>query len=470
MKTVVVVGGGITGLTAMYHLQKLTREHNLEVELVLVEREEELGGKIRTVTNGEFIMETGADSIVARNEGVLPLVEELNLQDELVYNETGTSYIYTNGELHKIPEDTIFGIPMSLEALYDSTLVSEEGKKAALKDLETKNTEFTKESSIGEFLEAFLGKELVDNQVAPVLSGVYSGKLDKLTMASTLPYLLDYKNEYGSIIKGLSQNKDKFKGPSDKKFISFRNGLSTIINRLEEKLTDVTILKGVETQSLKRTGQRYELGFSTQDSIEADYVVFTTPHDVTQSIINHIELNKNFDRLMNSSLISIYVSFAIPDQELPADGTGFIVSKGSDIKCDACTWTSRKWRHTSDKQNLLVRLFYKSSNAHYNELKRMSDEELTRIVIKDIEKSLELNAEPSSVEVTNWKNLMPNYHLGHGQAVQEIEKKLTKEFPHVMLAGSSYYGVGIGACMQNGMKTAESVIKEIVSNSEKSTK
>lgn len=74
-------------------------------------------------------METGADSIVARHQGVMELVEEVNFKQDLVYNETGISYIYTNNELHAIPADSTFGIPMSLHSLEESTLVSEEGKK-----------------------------------------------------------------------------------------------------------------------------------------------------------------------------------------------------------------------------------------------------------------------------------------------------------------------------------------------------
>ena len=462
MKKVVIVGGGITGLTALYYLQKMSREQNLDIGLVLIERDQQLGGKIRTITEGDFIMEAGADSIVARNEGVLPLVNELHLQNELVYNETGTSYIYTNGELHRKPPDTIFGIPMSVEALNESTLISEAGKKAALLDLETKNTVFTKESSIGEFLEAFLGKELVENQIAPVLSGVYSGNLYKLTMASTLPYLLDYKNEYGSIIKGLSANKQKFKGSSNKKFISFRHGLSTIIDRLEEECGDATILKGTETKNLHMSADKYKLTLKGHESIQADTVIFATPHDVTQQILNRETLNRDFNTLRNSSLISIYLAFNVPDEELPADGTGFIVSKGSEVKCDACTWTSRKWKHTSRNHNLLVRLFYKSTSTHYEQLKNLKEDELTRVALDDIKKSVGINADPISVEVTNWKDLMPNYHLSHNQAVQALEQVLSTEMPRVKLAGASYYGVGIGACIQNGKKTAESIIEDIM--------
>ncbi len=162
-------------------------------------------------------METGADSIVARHKGVMELVQELEFEEELVFNETGISYIYTNNELHAIPTDTTFGIPMSLASLEASTLVSEAGKQEALKDLTMPNVDFTKESSIGEFLTYYLGDELVQNQIAPVLAGVYSGDLNQLSIGSTLPYLIDYKNDYGSVIKGFDANREQFVKAANKK-------------------------------------------------------------------------------------------------------------------------------------------------------------------------------------------------------------------------------------------------------------
>ena len=424
MKKVVVIGGGITGLSTMHYLQKLKIEKALDIELVLVESNDYLGGKIHSVHNGEFIMETGADSIVARNEGVLPLVEDLQLEDELVYNATGISYIYTNNELHAIPADTVFGIPTSEESLESSTLVSEEGKEEALKDFDLPNEIFTKESSIGSFLEHFLGKELVEKQIAPVLSGVYSGDLDKLTLASTLPYLVDYKDEYGSIIKGLGANREQFLAAANKKFISFKNGLSALIDRMEKELQEATILKGVHTTEVEKIDGRYEVSFFNHESIEADYVILTTPHNVAQNILQNEELDADFNKLKNSSLISIYLGFDIPDDQLPAEGTGFIVSENSDVICNACTWTSRKWKHTSENSKLLVRMFYKSTNPAFEEMKDMSEEELVQVALQDIEKSLKLNGEPHVVEVTKWNDLMPNYHLEHGRAVQSLMEKM----------------------------------------------
>lgn len=461
MKKVAVIGGGITGLSVMHYLQKLSSEKGLDLQLVLIEKDQQLGGKIRTVKNEEFIMETGADSIVARHGSVWPLVEELGLENRVVYNGTGISYIYTDSGLHPIPKDTVFGIPMDENALFSSTLISEEGKQEALKDLDTKNEHFTRDSSIGEFLESFLGKELVEKQIAPVLSGVYSGKLHDLTLASTLPYLVDYKNDYGSIIKGLEANKAKFQGAANKKFLSFDEGMAVLIDRLEETLADAEILKGTEVSAVQKNGEGATLRLSDGSSIDADWVIITAPHNLTQQVLDLKELEPEFGQLHNSSLISIYLGFDIPDSELPEDGTGFIVSENTDLRCNACTWTSRKWEHTSKRSHLLVRLFYKSSNPGFDELKGMSERELADVALEDIRKSLKLEAEPNSVEVTGWNGNMPNYNMNHKSAVEGLEWKLAEHLPNVRLAGASYYGVGIGACIQNGKDLAEKIVEEM---------
>ena len=461
MKKVVVVGGGITGLSVMHYLHQLKNEKSLQFEMTLIESNEYLGGKIHSVHKDDFIMEVGADSIVARHESVLPLVEELGLEDELVYNATGISYLYTNNELHAIPADSVFGIPTSVESLESSTLVSDEGKEEALKDLDMPNEGFTKESSIGSFLKHFLGEELVEKQVAPVLSGVYSGDLDKLTMETTLPYLVDYKNQYGSIIKGLGANKEQFQKSANKKFISFKDGLSTLIDGIEKELIDSTIIKGAYVTNIEQKDSMYYVSLSDHQVVEADYVILATPHDVAQKVLKHKELDTDFNKLKNSSLISIYLGFDIPDEKLPAEGTGYIVSENSDVKCNACTWTSRKWTHTSKNSKLLVRMFYKSTNPEFTQMKHMTEEQLIEVAMKDIRNSLKLDGVPQVVEVTKWNDMMPNYHLQHAEAIKSLEKKMNDLFPQIILAGCSYYGVGIGPCIKNGKETAERIIDNI---------
>ena len=459
MKTVVVIGGGITGLTTLHYLKKQLKARNKEARLVLIEKNSYLGGKIHSEHADGFIMETGADSIVARHPGVLELIQELNFESELVYNETGISYIHTNNELHAIPSGSTFGIPMSVESLMASTLISEEAKERFLQDEKIENFKFNKESSIGEFLEFFLGEEIVRKQIAPVLAGVYSGDLYQLSLASTLPYLLDYKNEYGSIMKGFEANRAQYDRQADKKFISFRNGLSAIINRLEETLIDdVTIKKGVAIMALEKMGNQYRIELDTGEHLEADTVVLAMPNDTVKKIIGSDVLAHLFDQFTTASAITMYLGFDVPDAVLPADGTGFIVSHNSDLVCNASTWTSRKWKHTSKDGNLLVRLFYKNSNARYEELAKMSDDELVQVACEDIRLSLGLEEVPKIAKVTKWINQMPLYDIAHKEALTHVVQLMNIKYPNVLLAGCSYFGVGIGACIANGKATAEKIV------------
>lgn len=457
MKTVVVVGGGITGLCTMHYVKRQMVEKNIEANLILIERNAYLGGKIHSAHDGGFIMETGADSIVARHPGVLELVRELDFESELVYNETGISYIHTNNELHAIPAGSTFGIPMSEESLRASTLISDEGKQRVLQDLQLPNTHFTKESSIGEFLEYFLGAEIVQKQIAPVLAGVYSGDLYQLSLASTLPYLVDYKNNYGSILKGFEANREQFEKAANKKFISFRNGLSTIIDRLEESLPDVTFMKNTKTHSVTKVGDRYEV-VAGDETIEADFVVLAVPNATVREVLKDENLQKSLEQFTTASAITMYLGFNVPDRVLPADGTGFIVSHNSDLVCNASTWTSRKWKHTSKDGNLLVRLFYKNSNPRYEELAAMTDEQLIEVARQDIKLSLGIEAEPTIINVTKWIDQMPRYDLAHNEALSVVVNDLADRYPNLLLAGCSYFGVGIGACIQNGKKTAEQIV------------
>jgi protoporphyrinogen/coproporphyrinogen III oxidase len=461
MKTILVIGGGVTGLAAMYELNKWKRNHQSDIRLVLAEASNQLGGKIRTVKQGGFVMEAGADSIVTRKGIGMDFIKELGLEDEVVYNAAGRSFIYSDGELKLIPDGSVFGIPGSVESLAKSTLVSTEGKVEALKDFYTKNESFTKNDSIGAFLEHFFGKELVEKQIAPVLSGVYSGELSDLTISKTLPQVFDYKEKYGSIIKGFEENSKIWQSNGEKKFFSFKDGLGALIDAYEENLKGTEILTNTKVNTIEKMDGKYQVIFSNGENMEADHIILSVPHNAVETMLADQKLQKEFAGLKNSSLISIYVAFDISDTELPADGTGFIAASTDELSCNACTWTSRKWEHTSESGNLLVRLFYKSSHPAYSSLKEMNQEELIKAALVDIEKSLGIKAKPIASEVTNWEESMPNYLISHPQTVTALENRLLEEYPGIYLAGCSYYGVGIPDCLDNGASTAKKIIEKL---------
>lgn len=461
MKKVVVIGGGITGMSTMHYLQRQAKQQGVELDLTVVEKERALGGKMVTREKDGFIMEVGADSIVARHSSVQPLIEELGLQKRIVYNGTGISYILRDNELHAIPVESVFGIPMNKESLANSTLLSEVGKVAVEKDLTIKEIPFTNESSVGEFLTYYLGEEIVEKQIAPVLSGVYSGNLNNLTIGATLPYLLQYKKEFGSIMKGFEANKESFQKNASKKFISFKNGLVELFDRFEETLQQATILKGVAVIGLKKQKQHYVLQLDSGEQIVADYVVLTTPHRAAQQMLANAMLNTSFDSLQTGSIITVYLAYDVSNDVLPEDGTGFIVSEGNQVDCNACTWTSKKWQHTSKNNKLLIRMFYKKNNPRFGEFSQMSDEELVAVARNDVKKSLNIEEQPLFVDIEKWFDLMPIYNLQHKQAIKELETVMEQQYPNLYLAGSSYYGVGIGLCIKNGKEVAQKILQSI---------
>lgn len=464
MKTVVIVGGGITGLSAAYYLQRELTEEQEQLRIVVVEAKEKLGGKIHTIHESGFIMEAGADSIVTRKQNTAPLLEELGMVEEVVYNATGKSYIYTDGQLKLIPEEAVFGIPIGLESLAKSELVSAEGKVEALRDIYTPNESYTAEDSVGDFLETFLGEELVRKQIAPVLSGVYSGSLKDLTLASTMPYLLDYKNEYGSIMLGLEANRHVFKGNGNKKFFSFNGGLGCLVDRFEAKLKHVEFIKGVSVNGVQKNSDSspgYQVQLGDGSILPADYIVLSAPHQAAMSMLNHDELNEDFSRLRSSSMLSVYLGFDLDDDALPVDGTGFIVSDAADVRCNACTWTSRKWPHTSAEGKFLTRLFYKSTSPGFEQLASMTEGQLLELALSDVARSLGIQAKPVSCIIYKWLDAMPNYHLQHPELVRSLEGKMERLYPGVLLAGCSYYGVGIPDCIANGEAAAKQIVRDI---------
>lgn len=465
METVLIIGGGITGLSAAYELQKWKKATGYPVKLMLAESSPEMGGKIRTANENGFIMETGADSIVTRKIINHPLFQELGLEKEMVFNNTGVSFIYTDGQLVEIPKDSVFGIPVTVESLANSRLVSDRGKVEALKDLYITENPFTERDAIGDFLEYYFGKEMVEKQIAPVLSGVFSGDLKTLSIQSTLPFVLEYKNRYGSVMKGLEKNKDLFLRKENEKFLSFKDGLSTIIDKLAEKLSDVEILQNWEAVKIDKQDRGYVVRFANGETVQADSVILAIPHQEADSLLNDPELHTYFSKFKTNSIISVYLGLDVTDDVLPENGTGFITRNDPDLLCGACTWTSRKWRHTSKNGNLLVRVFYKSSHPQYEYLEKLRDDELVDVALKDIKKSIGISARPIASNVMRWTKQMTVYQLDHHDTVQSLRQKMKNTYRGIFLAGSSYDGGGIPDCIDSGINSAKQLLSEIAGES-----
>lgn len=459
-KKIVIVGGGITGLSATYYLKKEIETLQLPYEVTLLEASDRLGGKINTVQNNGFTIEKGADSFLARKEPGMKLVESLGLQDQIIRNHTGQAYVLLEDTLHPIPAGSYMGIPVQEEPFLESNLVSELGKARALREVELAKSDQAPDQSLGAFFRKRFGDELVENLLEPLLSGIYSGDIDQMGLMATFPNFYQLEQEYGSLLKGLRETLPIGQASTGKKsgqFVSLKNGLETMIKALKENLGKNTYQLDAELEQVERRGEKYQLQMKNGDSYEADVIIMTIPHKKLSTFFSGINFLQSLDEIPVTSVANVVFGFDAKTLEFDLQGTGFVVSRNSDFRITACTWTHKKWPETTPDGKVLLRAYVgkPTDQAIIN----LSDDEIVEIVLRELDKIMDLQGQPEFSIVTRWKEAMPQYIVGHKERVEHVRNEMAQVLPGVFLAGSSYGGVGIPDCIEQGEEAVETVLQ-----------
>ncbi|WP_373895654.1 protoporphyrinogen oxidase [Virgibacillus sp. CBA3643] len=460
-KKVVVVGGGITGLTAAYYLQKEIKDKKLSYEVKLVEASNRLGGKIKTMKRDGFTIEQGPDSLLARKQPAIKLVEELGLKDQIIRNATGQSYILVKNKLHKMPKGTFMGIPKNVRSLLSSNLISAKGKRRAFIDLILPRGKEVGDQSLGSFFRRRFGSELLINQIDPLLSGIHSGDINEMSLKATYPIFYQLEQEYGSVMKGLKKTKPKPAKNKEKNttgaFFSFENGLETLIDSLAEKLDEGTVTTNNAVDHVEKKDYGYHLLLSNGDVENADAVIMATPHFTAARMFSQYDFFKPLEVMPATSTANVVLAFDQSAIKKDIDGTGFLVSKSSDYRITACTWTHKKWPTTTPDGKILLRCYIGRPNDQ--SVVDMSDAELIEIVLKDLKKTMKITSAPEFSVITRWKNARPQYTVGHLDRITAVRNHAREHLPGVFLTGSSYDGVGIPDCIDQGERTAREVVE-----------
>lgn len=461
-KKIVIVGGGITGLSAAYYLQKQVEVNQLPMEITLLEQSSELGGKMSTIHQNGYTIEQGADSFLARKEPGMKLMEELGLKDQLVRNSTGQAYVLVENKLHQIPAGSFMGIPIDETPFLASHLVSENGQKRVLEETSIPRGEEASDQSLGAFLRRRFGDELVEHLLEPLLSGIYSSDIDQMSIMSTFPNFYELEQTYGSLLEGLRKTMLTRKAGTGKKpgqFVSLQNGLKGIIDELLQAIGKETIQieKQVERISPKEKG--YALQLTDGKLYEADLVLLTIPHREVPTLFAEQDLFQSLNHIPVSSVANVVLAFDAKAIKEDLEGTGFVVSRNSDFRITACTWTHRKWPHTTPDGKVMFRLYVGKPSDQ--EIVTLSDEDIISIVLQDLNKVMDIEGDPEFSVVTRWQNKMPQYTVGHQKIVAQVREQMKKELPGIFLAGSSYDGVGIPDCIGSAETAVQQAIEII---------
>ncbi|MEI2398519.1 MULTISPECIES: protoporphyrinogen oxidase [Paenibacillus] len=468
-RKVVIIGGGLSGLSAAYYVRKFYREAGIQPEIILIEKDKCLGGKIETLHRDGFVIEKGPDSFLARKTAMVDLARELELDHELVTTNPNAkkTYILQRGKLHPMPAGLVLGIPTELKPFLKSGLVSFGGKMRAMMDFVLPPRRSSEDESLGDLIERRLGTEVLENMTEPLLAGIYAGDMRKISLQATFPQFGEVERQYGSLIRGMTTGRkpaETHTGTKKSAFLTFRQGLQSLVHALIHDLQDAQQRTGTGAVSIKvRSGAgisaeasaapRYEVELDNGELLQADDIYVTVQNFAAAELLRpHVDVSA-LDAVNYVSVANVVMAFTKKDIVTEYDGSGFLVPRKEGRNITACTWTSTKWLHTSPDDKVLLRCYVGRSGDEQNV--DLPDEALAELVRKDLKEIMGITAAPLFTEITRLRHSMPQYPVGHPGRIAGLRSELEEKLPGVYAFGAGYDGIGMPDCIKQAKLTAE---------------
>ncbi len=468
-RRVVVVGGGITGLTVAHRLMTAGAGR---FDVTLLEADERLGGKLASLalegpggTDG-LVVEGGADSFVVRKPWAVELCEELGLAGELVSPGARGASVWARGRLVPYPERSAFGIPSHVESLLRWPGLSRRGRLRAAMDVYRRPRRSEDDESIGSLIERRMGREAASVLVGPLLAGINSGDPWRLSVAATFPELAGWERVHGSLIRGARAALRAPRGATaaGPLFATVRGGLDRLVDALLGVVGTERIRVGCRIEGLARSADGFDVTGEDSSSapVPADAVVIATPAYVTADLVRPLsaEAARELEGIAYGSSAVVALAYPPGTGERLPESTGFTVppgsvARGETVAITACTWLSRKWPAPETfGDRAVLRAFV--GRAGDEEALERSDPELVAAVARDVDRISPIGDVPEAAGVVRWERSMPQYDVGHLERVERIERAITS-VPGLFLAGSAYRGVGIADCIRQANEAAERV-------------
>ncbi len=444
MPRVVIVGGGISGLSTAFYLAKSG------IRPTLIEREPRPGGVIRTEKVEGCLVEGGPEAFLSAKPWAMELIGELGLTAEVIGSNDGlrATYVVRNGRLVRLPEGLIIMAPTRAWPVLSTRLLSWTAKlRMALELLRRHQAEGGRDRSVAEFIREHYGQEAIDYLTEPLLAGVYGGEPEQMSAQSVLPRLVELERKYGSITRGVMAEREQASS-TQPVFRTLKGGMGQLIDAIAAR-NPADLLQG-RVEILERSGAGYRMRVSGE-WMEADVVVLACPAHEAARIIGglHAELGGLLETIPYTSSMTVALGYARSAVAHPLNGFGFLVPARERTGVVACTWVGTKFSFRVPDHMALIRCFFKSVD--------LSDAAAVIAAREDLRRLMGIVAEPAFTRISRWPLSMAQYTVGHQERISKIENCLT-ELPGVHLAGNAYYGIGIPDCVRLGKQVAEKIV------------
>jgi len=483
---VVVVGGGIAGLTAALELAEAG------VPVTVVEAIDRFGGKIATHRVDGLVVEGGADSFLSTKPAGLALVERLGISDRLVNSkaEDRRTFVWSRGQLRELPEGLVLGSPARAWSLLRSGLLSPAGAARLVGDVLVRRRSTDDdddgrtgpplaEETVAEFFTRRLGPEAYTRVVEPLLAGIHAGDATKLSLEATFPRFVEMEQKQGGLVRAALISRlpgvprplrRKVQGsgaigpvPSGRTpFVSFSSGMAELIEALEARLRSfgVTLRPGQAVATIRAVDRGYEVVLVGGDALPAATVIVATPAPVAATLVRSVcpVAAETLQEIEHASTATVSLAYRADDVGTPPAGYGFVVPRCEGRHLLAGTWGSGKWPGRAPAGQVLVRGYV--GGVGREGVLEADDDGLVHLVRAELGALAGIRGTPVHTEVHRYPAGMPQYTVGHLARVARIRDALAA-CPGLAVTGAAYNGVGIPDCIADALTTAQAALADL---------
>ncbi|HED05288.1 MAG TPA: protoporphyrinogen oxidase [Ignavibacteria bacterium] len=452
-KKILILGAGISGLSVAHFLNKEG------YGITVLEKNDVAGGSMVSVSKNGFLIDYGPNSGLETTPLIGQLIEDLKLQDELIYaNKKGNKrYILKNNRLYPLP--------MNPSMFFKTKLFSGKAKLRLLAEPLIGRSRDGYYQSISEFVKRRLGKEFLDYAINPFVAGVYAGNPDQLSVKSAFPKLYALEEKYGGLIvgaiKSMKERKHRQEKPKQSaKMFSFKSGMQTLPKAIAKELRDKVIFSA-EVNGIEKKGNGYEVTYTHQGIVkttECDILLSAIPAYAAASLFKNIDekLAMHLSGIFYPPVYVLYIGYEKSSIKQPLDGFGFLIPSKENKSYLGAIWSSVIFENRSENDKSSFTLFI--GGARNPEVISADREALFKKVLNEFHEIMGITFQPVFSTFKFWQKAIPQYNTGyieHENYFNDFEKKN----PGILLGGNYRGGISVGDCIKNSQVLTNKIKK-----------
>ncbi|MEV7420251.1 protoporphyrinogen oxidase [Streptomyces sp. NPDC089919] len=456
MRSVIVIGGGISGLAAAWELRGAA-------DVTVLESRPRVGGKLRTGTIAGVAVDEGAESLMALRPEAVELAAAVGLGGALCDPAQSPTTIWTGGALRPLPAGHVMGVPVDPAALAGTGLLSPAGVARVAAEETLPAEPLTGDCSVTDYLAGRFGREAVDRLVEPLLGGVYAGRADRLSLRAAMPRIAALAEQGGPLLPALRRMRAAGAPRSGAVAVQGVAGGTGRFPAAVAAACGARILTGTTARALAVTPSgRWRVQARTDDgplTMEADAVVLALPAFAAAALLrpHSPAAEEELAAVPHASTAVITMAFARSQAHFLPEGNGFLVPPVDGHTLKAASFLSNKWPWLAAAAPDLFVLRASIGRIGEERLLDRPDRVLTRTAVAELHRAVGPLGEPVATRVTRWERGLPQYGVGHRERVGRIREAVAK-LPGLAVCGAAYEGVGVAACVATGRAAARQVL------------